>query len=245
MNLSQLSKNYIQNKLIALQTNNYAPSINKNIRFLTLFACHVDKKLKEEAITENLKYLNFTNNDIIVINSKNTNFDRSKIKTIILDYIEIENDSNTLDIGKFVYAIEKHDVLKYDFVVFINDSIILKNSINHFYNLMIKKNVELYGYNSSSEVKYHYQSFLYGIKSTSVNKLMTLYYSKKQFLTGWKSVVNLIELYIVDIFETHDCFLDLAIMPENIKKNITHHNKELYDILFKNKLFPIVKIKTL
>ena len=244
MILSQLSQNYISNKLIAMNNNKYNPS-NRNIKFLTVFVCHVNSKLKEEAVTENIRYLNFENNDIIVINSKDTGFDKSIITANILEYIEVENDMNTIDIGKFIHVVKTHDLSNYDFVVFINDSIILRDSINHFYNIMVNKNVELYGYNSSSEIKYHYQSYLYGIKTSAINKLVVYFNTNKHLLNGWDSVVNHVEVKLVDIFSTHDCFLDAAIMSENINKNLAQSNKELYDILFENKLFPIVKVKSL
>ena len=244
MLLSSCTRNYIQNKLIAMKKNNGDPSIN-NKRFLTIFVCHANTKLKVEAVTENIRYLNFENNDIIVINSKDTGFDKNKITANILDYIEVDNDINTLDIGKFVYVIENRDISKYDFVVFINDSIVLRNSINHFYNIMVKKDVELYGYNSSSEIKYHYQSYLYGIKTSSVNKLVDYFNTNKHLLDGWLSVVTIIELNLVDIFLTRDCFLDVAIMPENINKNLAKGNKDLHHILLVTKLFPIVKVKTM
>jgi len=240
----------ISYKLAAMKANNYSPELHKDKKYLTIIACHTDKVLKIHALINNLKYLDFLNNDIIIVNSANTMFDENDIKnetmTRILDYIEIPNDSNTLDFGKYMVILEKekekYNYLNYDFVVFINDSIVINSNINHFYNIMVKKNVELYGYNSSSECKYHYQSYLFGIKSSSVHKFIRFFNEKKHLLTGWKSVVDNLELNLVDIFDSKDCFLDLALVFENIYKNITY-NDELFNVFFNTNIFSFTKVK--
>jgi len=239
----------ISYKIAAMKANSYSPELHKDKKYLTLFACHTNKLLKEQTLLNNLKHFDFPSNDIVIVNSLNTNFDKNNITTKILDYFEVENNPVTLDFGKYMIALQKYDYTKYDYVVFINDSIILNSSINHFYNIMMKKNVELYGYNSSSQIRYHYQSYLFGIKSSSVYKLINLFYEKKNTLVlfniktgGLNSVINNIELVMVDLFESKDCFLDLAKVQENVGKNITVNDK-LINILYKENIFPILKIK--
>ena len=51
----------------------------------------------------------------------------------------------SLDFGKWNYLLNKIDYNNYEHIVFINDSFIIKGSINHFFNLIYKNNVELYG----------------------------------------------------------------------------------------------------
>jgi hypothetical protein len=171
----------ISYKIAAMKANSYSPELHKDKKYLTIIACHIERILKEHTLINNLKYLSFSNNDIVIINSLNTNFDKSKITTNIFDYIEVENDSNTLDFGKYMIALQKYDYTKYDYIIFINDSIIINSSMNHFYNIMMKKNVELYAYNSSSEIKYHYQSYLFGIKSESIYKFINFFNEKKNY----------------------------------------------------------------
>ena len=108
---------------------------------------------------------------------------------------------------------------------------------------MIKSNVELYGYNSSTEIKYHYQSYLFGIQSNSIYKFLNLYNSKKHLLNGWNSVVVNLELELYYHFLKRDCFLNLGIFKYNLKKNITNGNTELFKIIYNAKLFPILKVK--
>jgi cupin superfamily acireductone dioxygenase involved in methionine salvage len=45
-----------------------------NTRILTIIACHCDTLLKYKTTVNNIKYLYFKNNDIIVINSKNEKY---------------------------------------------------------------------------------------------------------------------------------------------------------------------------
>jgi hypothetical protein len=238
----QKTQELINYKMAAMKANSYSPELHKDKKYLTIIACHIERKLKEYTLINNLKYLDFANNDIVIINSKNTAFNRNKITTRITNYVEVPNNSKTLDFGKYMFVLQNYDYSKYDYVIFMNDSIVINEPINHFYNIMMKKNVEFYGYNSSSEGRYHYQSYLFGVKSTSVPKLIDFYNKKAGSLSGWQSIVNLIELNLSDIFEIKDCFLDLAKVVENKGKNI-NYNDELFDLFYKTKLFSITKVK--
>jgi len=240
--ICQETRELITYKMAAMKANNYSPELHKDKKYLTIIACHIDRKLKEYTILNNLKYLDFANNDIVIINSKNTAFNRNKITNRILDYIEVANNPSTLDFGKYMFVIQNCNYSIYDYVIFINDSIIINKPINHFYNIMMKKDVELYGYNSSSEGKYHYQSYLFGVKSLSISKLINFYNKNLGLLSGWQSVVNIIELNLFDIFDSKDCFLDLAKVFENKGKNISY-NDGLFEVFFKTHLFPIIKVK--
>lgn len=71
-------------------------SMHPNVKYLTIMACHTDSILRINTIVNNLKYLRFKNNDIIIINSKNTKHGNN-LKTICnnmsIQYIEILNDT--------------------------------------------------------------------------------------------------------------------------------------------------------
>jgi hypothetical protein len=62
---------------------------------------------------------------------------------------------------------------EYNFVVLTNDSYIIHNPIRHFLNLAAKNNVELYGYNDSHEMKYHYQSYLFVLRVDAVTTFIS------------------------------------------------------------------------
>uniref|UniRef100_A0A6C0DME1 Uncharacterized protein n=1 Tax=viral metagenome TaxID=1070528 RepID=A0A6C0DME1_9ZZZZ len=264
------SNNNIHNSDLTLFIKNYKKIISNhsiannpnNKKIVTIVACHTNTLLKYNAIINNIPYLIFPNNDIIIINSSNEKYSnklkryittKSVINTPnnkIIKYIEIPNDKY-IDIGKYIHAlniIETDESLskEYDAVVLINDSIIIKKSITHFYNMTIKMNKELYAYNDSSEIKYHYQSYLYAIKYNAIHKLIDYFNSHKFEIYGYKDVINKIELELNTIYANDsDCFLKIAKLPCNINKNIYFHNDTLYNLLLNNEILPFIKIRAL
>jgi len=242
-------KNY--NMIIS---NNHAPNNTNNEKILTIVACHTNTLFKYNAIVNNIPYLIFPNNDIIIINSSNEKYS-DKLKKYIstklaLKYIEIPN-YKYIDIGKYIHVlntIQTDDSMKkdYQFVVLINDSIIIKKPIMYFYNMTIKMDKELYAYNDSSEIKYHYQSYLYAIKYNAIYRLIDYFNIHKSDIHGYNDVIDKIELKLYDIYANDsDCFLKIAKLPCNINKNIYFHNDILYKLLFNNEILPFIKIRAL
>ena len=237
----------IQSNLKDLKLNSYKPGIHYTKKILTIIACHSNNELRYNTVLNNLHYLQFINNDVIIVNSQNEEYSkrlREKVETFVKSYIEIPNDS-CLDIGKWCRGLREYDYTGYDFVVFINDSFIIKNSIRHFFNKMIKKNVELYGYNDSSQICYHYQSYLFGVKQDAVIKLIKHFLIKKPILNSYMDVVSNIELKLTNIFETKDCFLKIAKLRSHKGKNIYFNNPTLYNTLYSTGLLPFIKLKQL
>jgi len=241
-----------------MKKNNYDPS-NTNVRFLTIMACHTNSKLKLESTINNLKYLSFTNNDIVIINSEAVEYGdqlKEAVKSApgIIEYTTIPNDK-CCDFGKWVYILKSfgygdrdrdRDVMElalYDYVVFINDSVAIKSSINHFFNIMVKESVELYGYNDSTEIRHHYQSYLFGISSKSCYKLIDMLNNNMSLINTFYDLIFNMELPLIDRFNTHNCFIKVGNHPENVGKNIYFANDKLYNRLFHNQLLPFVKIK--
>jgi hypothetical protein len=159
-----------------------------------------------------------------------------------IKYFEIEND-NTYDLGKWIYGIKNSDLSVYDFVIFTNDSYIIHNPIHHFYNLTAKMNVELYGYNDSTQINYHYQSYLFSLRKDCIDKFVNLFNSKKDMLNGQESVINEFELKLTQYFENHDCFLKIGNEPYHKTKNIFFNSDIFYSKLMESKLLPFTKIK--
>ena len=210
---------------------------------LTIIACHLTNIQRINTLKKNIYYLSFCNNDIIIINSSQLPFNESiksefqnKIK--IKEYFEIPNDK-WLDFGKWNYILNTVDYSNYDFITFTNDSFSIHHPMGFFYNLVNSKNKELYGYTSSSEIKYHYQSYLFTLKKDAVFKF-------KDFLNNKKiptMTAIYLEITLIDLFSSKDCFLDLGKHYLNLKKNIFFNNLFLYNILFKHHLLPFIKLK--
>jgi hypothetical protein len=244
--ITKRNQDIINYKISAMNANSYSPEFHKDVKILTLIACHSDRVLKKYTIINNVKKINFSNNDIVIINSEGTPFGnsiREETSDIVKDYFEIPNDINTLDIGKFIEGLKRHNYFNYHFVVFINDSIIINKPINHFYNIMIKRNLDLFGINSSSTICYHYQSYLYGIKSTAVINLINLYRIKKPLLnSGYWGVVSHIELDLCNHFNSKACFMDFARM-DGVKGGQIFASDAIYDAVIKTGIFPLSKVK--
>jgi hypothetical protein len=222
-------------------------STHPNMKMLTIMACHTDTSLKLKTILNNIRYFRFVNNDIIIINSSRTKYSKAlemACNVRGLKYIEIPNSSH-LDAGKWMHVLKTASINQYNFVVFTNDSYFIKNTICHFYNKMATTNVELYGYNDSTQISYHYQSYLFGIKAEAIHKFITHYESCKNLLTDYLSVVSNIELKLTNIFQTKDCFLKIGNLYYHKDKNIFFNNDGLYIQLMKHRLLPFFKLKRL
>lgn len=222
-------------------------TMNPQTTFLTLMACHTDSIEKLKAAITTLRYMQFSTNTIVVINSSNACLHDALerwMKTNMPDaqYYSIPN-TRELDAGKWHYYLTTHYKPQHSWVVFTNDSFITTNSINHYFNLMSQSNVELYGYNDSTMLSYHYQSYLFGICRESIHKFVSHFEKVKSKLLTYLDVVRNIELKLTHIVKRHDCFLHIARLPGNVEKNVFMNNDLLYTPLFRMNILPFYKLK--
>jgi cupin superfamily acireductone dioxygenase involved in methionine salvage len=240
--ISNKLQNYIKQKSLERIQNFYKPELNKKILFL--IAAHSNTNFKIDNLIKTIKYLKNECITIAVANSNNLPLNNKLNKYLekkkILHY-DIDNDS-TYDFGKWVYLLYQIDYSNYDFVIFMNDSIILEKSITHFINLTIKRNLELYGYNDSTQTKYHYQSYLFSIRSDAIHKFINMFNSKKDYIRNQLDVINNYETKMIEYFASYDCFLKIA-NDFNNNQNIFFTNDYLYNILKTNYLLPFTKVK--
>ena len=247
---NELLMKCVQLKVKEAKKYRFKPTLNVNTpKILTIIACNTDSSLKLNAVVNNLRYLNYLNNDIIIINSSGVEFGnelKKKISTfsVVKQILEIPNDCY-LDFGKWVHVLNNCDYTSYDYVVFTNDSIIIKSRINCFFNKMIDKNVELFGYNDSTQGRYHYQSYLFGIRKNAIHKFINYVEKNKSLVHSYESAVLNYELVMTDYFSTKVCFLHIGYIPMNQGMNIFFMNDVLYNILFKKRLLPFIKVKRL
>ena len=228
----------------------FRPILNENTpKILTIIACNSDSKLRLDTTINNLRYLNYLNNDIIIVNTCGTPYgnelkEKLSQKNIIKQIFEIPND-NSFGFEKWIYGLNNYEYNKYDYVVFTNDSFVIKSHINCFFNKMIDKKVELFGYNDSTQIRYHYQSYLFGIKNDAISKFINYVEKNKSLVHNYDSAVINYELVMIDYFSTKDCFLHIGYIPMNQGMNIFFMNDVLYNILFKKRLLPFIKVKRL
>ena len=215
--------------------------------FLTIIACHSDTERRVRIIINNINKLSFPGNNIVIVDSSDT-YHHSSLKIIIETMypdIKVYSIKNTphLDIGKCMFYIEKHYEPLYKHIILTNDSYYLTDTVYHYYKSMNTNSAQLYGYNDSTQSRYHYQSYLYAVRKEALHILIQHYKRVSTDLTGYTQVINHIELKLCDIFSTKDCFLKIGTLPYHRGKNIFFNSDKLYNILLKNGILPIVKIK--
>jgi len=226
----------------------FIPVFNQNTpKILTIIACNSDTKVRLDAVINNLLYLNYLNNDIIIVNTSDTPYGnelREKLsqKFLVKQIFEIPND-NSFGFEKWIYGLNNYNYNKYDYVVFTNDSFLITTRINCFFNKMIDKKVELFGYNDSTQIRYHYQSYLFGIRKDAIHKFINYVGKNKCLVHNYETAVLNYELVMIDYFSTKDCFLHIGYIPMHVGLNIFFTNDVLYQILFKTRLLPFVKVK--
>ena len=244
----QSIKSTLPKLLRPCQTWKVKPEImNPATNFLTLMACHTNSIDKMKAAISTLRYVRFKTNKLVVINSSDSALhdvmERWLKKNMPhVEYYSIPN-ATTLDAGKWHYYLTTHYKPQYDWVVFTNDSFITTHSLYHYYNLMARSAVELYGYNDSSQITYHYQSYLFGMQKTSVHKFISHFEKVKPVLRGYMDVVKNIELMLTHIVARHDCFLHIASLPGHVGQNIFLTNDSLYTPLLRTGVLPFYKLR--
>ena len=237
--------NYINSKIIQKNNNNYSPD-NNGKKYIMIMACHCDSELKLNTISNNIKYFSFENVDKIIINSQGLSLS-SKVEEICqknnTKYYEIPNTSY-YDYGKWIYAIkELFNYEDYDYIVLTNDSYIINNPINHFLNLVAKYNTDLFGYNDSTQNRYHYQSYLFSLKKNAIPLFINTVSNPNININSQNDVISNFELQMTEWFENKKSFLNIGNIFLHRGLNIFYTNDKLYIPLIKSGLLPFAKIK--
>lgn len=246
MNEMMKITSYVHNKLQERLVNNYNPNINGK-KFLVLIACHCNSKIKVNTLKNNLKYFSSDYCNKIVINTENLPYN-DIVKKICnpsknISYYEIPN-TNYYDFGKWDYAIKNLiNTDNFDYIVFTNDSFIIHSSINHFFNLAVKKNVDFYGYNDSTQRRYHYQSYLFILKNNAIKTFIKNVNSSNLKINNQEDVINNFETKMTDWYSSRDCFLEIGNFEMHKYNNIFFTSDKLYSILIYSYLLPFTKIK--
>lgn len=239
-------KKYMTFKIQQKNNNSYSPYQNGK-KYLVIMACHCNTQIRFNTIKQNLRYFAFENCDKIVINSENTGF-TEQLKDITnrynnTSYYEVPNN-NLIDFGKWVYTLSNLvNYNEYDYIVLTNDSYIIHSSINHFLNLAVKHNVELFGYNDSSQVKYHFQSYLFILRKDAVPTFINRVTSPGPVINEHYDVVLNYEVNMTDWYSTYKSFLKIANHGLNVGHNIFFTNDKLYLPLKNTGLLPFTKLK--
>ena len=219
-------------------------------KILSLIANHTNSQIKYNISLNNISLIKEHVTDIFIIDSKNEIFanklnnDLIKIYNNKIKYTFLDNDYY-YDFGKWIITLNNIDYSKYDYILFLNDSIILTHEISNYFvyiDSIMKLDTQLYAYNDSSQIRYHYQSYLFLLNKNSVKTFIQFFENKKKNIIDLKSLVENIELNMCEIVSNHDCFLKIA-DEYNSSKNLYWENEQLYQYLLSKKIFAIIKLK--
>lgn len=215
-------------------------------RILVIISCHTDSRLRLQSIQLIMHALKEVENiDIIIVNSKGltlSHFVKDRYKSDCIGYYEIRNDQY-YGFSKWYYGLIQTEFMKYKFITFINDSILIHQPIKHFFEYTRFKNVDLYGFNDSSQITHHYQSYFFSVKNTAIINFLKMFDENKRFVHSYMDAVFNLELRMFQYFSNRDCFLKIAYFPFNREKNIFSQNDALYFKLRHYGILPFTKLK--
>ena len=217
---------------------------------IAIIACHTNSHLKYHSIINNInkiynkiKYFNIIDSNDALFSSNLKKYYENDSK---LGVHELIDNNNFLDFGKWSYIIKNFIIkynLNYDYILLLNDSILITHNIDDFFNENINNNYDLYAYNDSSQLDiYHYQSFLFFI-SKNIEKDFISFIESKKDINSYQDIINNIELNLNKITENNNCFIKLAYYDNNYCKNLIWHNESLYNKLLIENKYNIIKIK--
>jgi hypothetical protein len=219
-------------------------------KILAIFSNHTYDIIKYNVTLNNLSYILPHVTDAIIIDSINEEY-ALKLKTDLIHESKIKNfyfvKNNTiyLDFGKWIYVLEQtHNLNEYDYILFINDSIIITYDMFKYFEYLNNstEKINIYGYNDSSQIQYHYQSYLFMFKTDIIPKFIEFYEIKKPLIHDINTLIQNMELNFYSIDEFHDVFIKIG-KEENIKKNIFWENDKLYEYLLTNNILCLIKLK--
>lgn len=219
-------------------------------KILAIFSNHTYDIIKYNVTINNISYILPHVTDAIIIDSINEEY-AIKLKNDLIheekikNFFFVKNNTIYLDFGKWMHVLEQTDYLdNYDYILFINDSIIITDELSKYFDYLNSSNkiINIYGYNDSSQLQYHYQSYLFMFKREIIPKFIDFYEKKKPYIHDIDTLIKNMELNFYNIDEAHDVFIKIG-NEENIKKNIFWENDKLYEYLLTNNILSLIKLK--
>ena len=218
-------------------------------QILLLVANHTCNNIKYNISLNNISIMKNFVNSIVIVDTNEERYSKLLYNDLkkynkIINYFFINNDTY-FDFGKWIFALNKINTTNYDYILFLNDSILVTNEIKNYFHYiehLMSENIDLYAYNDSTQIKYHYQSYLFLLKSKNIKKFISFFENKKPLINDLISLVHNVELNITEIYDNHDVFLKIG-EEYNKSKNLYWENEELYQYLISKNIFALIKLK--
>jgi hypothetical protein len=229
-------------KIIIDKTYKNYEKIIKN-KLLLIISCHSNSIFKYNVLKNNIKYLILNNIDIIIINSiEFKNMYNFNISPNIIKIFFVDNDK-FCDFGKWVYVIKNFNYSNYKNIIFMNDSIILINNINNYFINIDNNEYDLYGFNDSKQIMYHYQSYIFSVKKSAIINFIKMVDDNKIFINKFNDLITYYEFGLYTSFITKSCFLQVSHLT--CGRNLQFTADDIYITLLQKNIFPIIKVKRL
>jgi hypothetical protein len=209
--------------------------ISRNqLNLLGIFANYTNNIIKYNVCLNNISFLKKYLTNIIIVDSDSEEYSKK-----LYDYINKDVNNykisnyflinNNVDYAKWIYALNNINYEDYDYILFINDSIIITESLEeYFYSLNnISHNINLYAFSDSIEYTYHYESYLFFINKNIINNFINFFNTKKNLVYDYESYFYNIQLKIIELDNNKDCFLKINNFSEN-----TLDMKEVVDMRY-------------
>jgi hypothetical protein len=222
-------------------------------KILLVYACHTSNKLKLEASLQTFKMLaqSYPLTDIVVIGSNSTTYASELEESLQLienlphiQFMYVDNDE-FLDFGKYLNVLHAVDVFDYDYITFCNDSFVLTGPMSGYFDMLEKNDPDFLGFTDSYEIKYHYQSMFFSVKSTSIPKFMehieSFIEDPENKEAGYNDIVGKLELPLAFVFEKPDCYLKLATSSK--PNNLFFVLDDVYSRVLLDGSCPMIKLK--
>lgn len=144
--------------------------------------------------------------DSVIFITNNKNLNNQELLYLSESNIEIKIvDNEGYDFGMWYKALQDIDIMSCEQIAFVNDSCILFNSLNGFFESMNSSDADYYGITDSNQISYHIQSyFIVARGSKCINSIFEYYKSNGIIKTGdvRQGVINVYEVglskYLID-----------------------------------------------
>ena len=218
---------------------------------LAIFLNNTDSEMSFEINNHNINILKDSFSSIIIYDLDNKYSNNLKEKNnfnniykYILNNNSINNNNLDINFEKIKYLLNNLndiDYNKYYYIIFINNNYIYLNNLKDYIKYVNDHNLDFYSYSDSSEKKYHYQMYIFSIKSKFINNFIKCI---NTYNVNSEDINSEISKEINNIFDSKLAYLKVAYLPNNIEKNIFFNN-EIYEKFVSSDILPIINIQKL
>ena len=233
-------KNFINFENCLIESTYNDKDMKEIDKLLIIIACHTSSEGRYHILQENLKY--FENYDVVIINTIDyeDKYDY-KFSSNIKEIYYIENNV-LFDFGKWRYVLENFNYKEYKKILFINDSILLTHNIDNYIKNAYFNDYDLYGFNDSIQMGYHYQSFIFTIKSDKIYIFLDMIKDREHLINNYWDLIKNFEINgICNIYNNKACYLNISKVTNG--RYLLFDADEIYEKLLNNNIYPLIKAK--